>query len=194
MANSSILGGATTARRPPGHDVDALGPSDTSDSGSDVQGERPMATGADSPDELGGMPAAGSSDSDAQGTGERASADGDDGRDGADIGFDRIDDDASVGGSGLHGSNLDDDGGASTEDALGAAHRVSLEDLAQDTESGPGGVEGDPEEADGEADEGDVGEREGSDVERPSGVSASGGASGHVRRLPAGFEGRIAGR
>ena len=60
MTNSSILGG----QRPPEHifgkDINALGPSDNSDSGSDAQG-------AYGDDEM-------STDSDAEGTGERASA------------------------------------------------------------------------------------------------------------------------
>ena len=54
----------------------ALGPSDSSDSGSDVQGERPMATSPDNPAEWGGLPSQKGSDSDAMGTGERAGAAG----------------------------------------------------------------------------------------------------------------------
>jgi hypothetical protein len=42
MANSPILGGDAVSTRPDGQDVDRLGPSDSSDSGSDVQGERAM--------------------------------------------------------------------------------------------------------------------------------------------------------
>lgn len=95
MTSSSILGGERAAARAAGKDVDALGPSDSSDSGSDVQGEREMSTGADQPDELGAMPVQGSNDSDARGTGERASATGRDGRDGADITPDRVEDLAS---------------------------------------------------------------------------------------------------
>ena len=90
MAHSSILGGDTAAQRPIGNDVDALGPSDTSDSGSDVQGERAMATGADNPAEWGAVTAELDSDSDAAGTGERATAPGDGVRDNADILPDRI--------------------------------------------------------------------------------------------------------
>ena len=45
MTNSSILGGERAARQAPGRDVDALGPSDSSDSGSDVQGEPDSSTG-----------------------------------------------------------------------------------------------------------------------------------------------------
>ena len=59
MATSSILGGSRLPEDISGKDVQALGPSDNSDSGSD-------AVGAYGDDEL-------SSDSDAAGTGERAS-------------------------------------------------------------------------------------------------------------------------
>jgi hypothetical protein len=59
MATSSILGGERAPMQPGGADVESLGPSDTSDSGSDARG----ALGVD---EL-------ESDSDAAGTGERAS-------------------------------------------------------------------------------------------------------------------------
>ena len=59
MATSSILGGSKAPEEISGKDLQALGPSDNSDSGSD-------AVGAYGDDEL-------SSDSDAVGTGERAS-------------------------------------------------------------------------------------------------------------------------
>ncbi len=71
MATSSILGGDKAPVPPEGKDSEALGPSDSSDSGSDSVG---VAKG----------------DSDAAGTGERASATGDDQEDGADIVPDRI--------------------------------------------------------------------------------------------------------
>ena len=85
MTNSSILGGDRPQPRAAGHDNRLLGPSDSSDSGSDVQGETAMATGADRPDELGGIPVAIDADSDRNGTGERGSATGDDDVAGADI-------------------------------------------------------------------------------------------------------------
>jgi hypothetical protein len=85
MSNSSILGGERAAPRAIGRDVDALGPSDSSDSGSDVQGERAMPTDADNPGELGALPVHRDSDSDARGTGERGSATGNDLDDAADI-------------------------------------------------------------------------------------------------------------
>jgi hypothetical protein len=50
MTSSSILGGERAARQAPGRDADALGPSDSSDSGSDVQGEPGSATGPDNAD------------------------------------------------------------------------------------------------------------------------------------------------
>jgi hypothetical protein len=85
MSNSSILGGERVARQSKGKDVDSLGPSDSSDSGSDVQGETVMPTDPDRADELGSMPVSGNSDSDAMGTGERGSATGRDGPENADI-------------------------------------------------------------------------------------------------------------
>ena len=109
MATSSILGGERAPARPSGRDTDALGPSDSSDTGSDVQGER----GFDALDEgeIGGDRADLASDSDASGTGERGAAVHDtDIVEGADIAPDRvvtIDPDADV-----------DDLGAIDADAL----------------------------------------------------------------------------
>ena len=96
MANSSILGGTRVDRRAPGHDVDALGPSDSSDSGSDVQGERSMPTSPDNPGELGALTVDGDNDSDASGTGERASATGGEGQGGDDILPHRIENDGTM--------------------------------------------------------------------------------------------------
>jgi len=90
MANSSILGGQRAPQRPQGHDVDSLGPSDSSDSGSDIQGERSMPTVADNRGELGALPVNPVGDSDARGTGERGSATGRDVTPGTDILPDRI--------------------------------------------------------------------------------------------------------
>ncbi len=74
MATSSILGGARPPEEPTGTDIGSLGPSDTSDSGSDVRiaGERTAV-----PDDAAGgaIPVAHDSSTDAAGTGERASAD-----------------------------------------------------------------------------------------------------------------------
>ncbi|RYF58283.1 MAG: hypothetical protein EOO29_50235 [Comamonadaceae bacterium] len=74
MANSSILGGAPAPAHSHSRDVDALGPSDSSDSGSDVQTDLNHAALPDESAE-GALPIAHDSTSDAAGTGERASAD-----------------------------------------------------------------------------------------------------------------------
>ncbi len=134
MANSSILGGQSAPRRASGHDVDTLGPSDSSDSGSDIQGERAMATDADSPDEFGSVTARLSSDSDTEGTGERASAAGERVNDGADIMPDRIGLDPSM----------------ASDDALdtGDLEQINVEDLAVDDEP----TEDDEDDASGEGD------------------------------------------
>jgi hypothetical protein len=71
MATSSILGGERAAIQPSGRGADLLGPSDSSDSGSDSIGEL-------GPDQL-------ASDTDRFGTGERASADLRDSGSGLDI-------------------------------------------------------------------------------------------------------------
>ena len=93
MATSSIRGGERTPAQPSGTEVDRLGPSDSTDSGSDVQLQRRMPTRPDTPDELGSLPARRDSTSDAQGTGERASAAGDaEDRDGDDIEPDNVED------------------------------------------------------------------------------------------------------
>ena len=99
MATSSILGGDRAPAQPAGRGTDALGPSDSSDSGSDVQGERGF--DALDPGQIGGDRADLGADSDAGGTGERGSAVHDsDIVEGADIAPDRIDgesaDEASV--------------------------------------------------------------------------------------------------
>jgi hypothetical protein len=93
MATSSILGGEQTAPRAEGRDIDRLGPSDSSDSGADIQGERTMPTDPDNPGEIGATPAHRDSASDALGTGERGAASGADVREGGDILPDRIVDD-----------------------------------------------------------------------------------------------------
>ncbi|MDB5733136.1 MAG: hypothetical protein JWQ03_3031 [Variovorax sp.] len=74
MATSSILGGERAPEQPRGTDVDALGPSDSSDSGSDVQTDRNRSALPDEGSE-GAFPIAHGSDTDRSGTGERASAD-----------------------------------------------------------------------------------------------------------------------
>ncbi|VTU31592.1 hypothetical protein H4CHR_02838 [Variovorax sp. PBS-H4] len=89
MATSSILGGEHAPREPRGTDVDSLGPSDTSDSGSDVQTDRSRTAMPDGSAE-GALPIAHGSDTDSTGTGERASADPTAASDDADILPDRI--------------------------------------------------------------------------------------------------------
>jgi hypothetical protein len=84
MATSSILGGERAAIQPSGRSSDLLGPSDSSDSGSDSIGEL-------GPDQL-------ASDTDRFGTGERPSADLRETGDGEDIMPDHIAR-ASVGGA-----------------------------------------------------------------------------------------------
>lgn len=92
MATSSILGGQSAPQRPKGFGTEELGPSDSSDSGSDVQGERSLATQPDDESMLGAVPVDLSSDSDAGGTGERAGALPVPARDGGDILPDHVED------------------------------------------------------------------------------------------------------
>lgn len=87
MATSSILGAEHAPSQAEGRDVEALGPSDTSDSGSDVQGELDLALPTDLDNPVFGTVQPGlESDSDSGGTGERGAALPDEeGREGADI-------------------------------------------------------------------------------------------------------------
>ena len=110
MATSSILGGTAAPQRPRGTGADLLGPSDSSDSGSDVQGERTLATDADDGG-IGAVPAELDSDTDARGTGERAAAAGIEPRDGDDILPDRV---------------------IRTADALDDADRLEVDELVAD--------------------------------------------------------------
>ncbi len=96
MASSSITGATEAPRVHKGTDIDTLGPSDTSDSGSDVQGEQTMATSPDNPGEWGALTARHDSDTDSMGTGARGSAAGPDVEAGADIMPDRIVDASGV--------------------------------------------------------------------------------------------------
>ncbi len=117
MANSSILGGTLPPQQHSGTGIDRLGPSDSSDSGSDVQGELPMATSPDNPGEWGAVPAHQRSDSDAMGTGERGAAAGSETVDGADILPDRI---------------VDEDGAEVSDVAPGTVVGRALDDDAND--------------------------------------------------------------
>lgn len=109
MATSSILGGSTAPQRPSGTGTDLLGPSDSSDTGSDVQGERAFSTDTDGG--AGAVPAELDSDSDSAGTGERAAAIGSEPRDGGDILPDRV---------------------VRTADALDDADRLEVDELVVD--------------------------------------------------------------
>jgi hypothetical protein len=90
MSQSSILGGDRAPQQARGRDAETLGPSDTSDSGSDIQGATRLKTDAEEGELGGATPIDSDSDSDSMGTGERRSAIPGGGRDGADIGPDRI--------------------------------------------------------------------------------------------------------
>ena len=90
MSQSSILGGERAPQQAKGRSAESLGPSDTSDSGSDIQGATRLKTDAEEGELGGATPISIDSDSDAMGTGERASAVPDGARDGADIEPDRI--------------------------------------------------------------------------------------------------------
>jgi hypothetical protein len=101
MAKSSILGGERAAIQPSGRGADLLGPSDSSDTGSDVAGIDDMDDGdpnqpvdvamnLDARQPLQSGDTLSGAGSDSAGTGERRSAASDSGREGADIGVDRI--------------------------------------------------------------------------------------------------------
>ncbi len=116
MSHSSILGGDRAPQQARGRDAETLGPSDTSDSGSDIQGATRLKTDAEEGELGGATPVSNDSDSDAMGTGERAEAVPEGARDGADISPDRI---------------------ASSKDALDSAESItgnddSVEGLADD--------------------------------------------------------------
>ena len=90
MSHSSILGGERAPQQASGRSADTLGPSDTSDSGSDIQGATRLKTDTEEGELGGATPIDLNSDSDASGTGERAEAVPEGARDGADISPDRI--------------------------------------------------------------------------------------------------------
>jgi hypothetical protein len=90
MSHSSILGGDRAPQQARGRDAETLGPSDSSDSGSDIQGATRLKTDAEEGELGGATPIANDSDSDSMGTGERAEAVPEGARDGADIAPDRI--------------------------------------------------------------------------------------------------------
>jgi hypothetical protein len=73
MATSPLLGADRAPTQAPGRDVESLGPSDSSDSGSDVQGELDLYPDHDLENHLSITPGR-NSDSDSGGTGERGGA------------------------------------------------------------------------------------------------------------------------
>ncbi len=120
MSQSSILGGDRAPQQARGRDAETLGPSDTSDSGSDIQGATRLKTDAEEGELGGATPIDLDSDSDSMGTGERAEAVPEGARDGADIAPDRI---------------------ARSKDALDSAESItgnddSIESLADDESDG----------------------------------------------------------
>jgi len=135
MATSSITGADRAPSQAKGRDVEALGPSDTSDSGSDVQGELDLALPTDLDDTIFGTVQPGlRSDSDSGGTGERGAALADeDAREGSDILPDRVTD--------LAGSDVDD---GDTDFALEQTELADIDDdrlatdLGDDDENGSG--------------------------------------------------------
>jgi len=73
MARSSIMGGDRAPQQTKGRNAESLGPSDTSDSGSDIQGSSRLKTDAEEGQLGGATPVRADSDSDSMGTGERGS-------------------------------------------------------------------------------------------------------------------------
>jgi hypothetical protein len=129
---SNLLGGDRAPEHVTGRTSSIVGPSDSSDSGSDIQGAREM-----SPEEF-------ESDSDAAGTGERGTALGsDDADEGADIAPDRIETEAEL-------AALDADPGdlAPEEDDLPEAGPVDADfrDLVEEGEAADEDEEDDEEE------------------------------------------------
>lgn len=90
MSHSNLLGGERAPQQPKGTDAEALGPSDTSDSGSDIMGASRLKTDTEEGAFGGATPIDLDSDSDSMGTGDRAEAVPEGARDGADIAPDRI--------------------------------------------------------------------------------------------------------
>jgi len=121
MARSSILGGDETQDQVGGFDQAPLGPSDTSDSGSDVAGQPDMTAGDDMPLNDGPLdldrtsttrsPAGAGSDTDSTGTGERMGAEPNSNiSDGGDIAPDRVigDPDAGLTGEAISIDDIDE--------------------------------------------------------------------------------------
>ena len=120
MAKSSILGGEHAPSQPSGTDVDALGPSDSSDSGSDVQTDLNRSAMPDEASE-GAFPIEHGTSSDRSGTGERASSDPSAGGEDADILPDRI-------------GTFPNDARA-VDDSVGDPDAASVDELASEDDS-----------------------------------------------------------
>jgi hypothetical protein len=146
MGQSSLLGAERTAPKPKGHDTEALGPSDSSDSGSDMAGlEDPevadptlpvdVALRDDSPHALLGSENLGGFASDVAGTGERRSAGSDAGAsDAHDIGVDRV---FVAGATGEEDPPDDEDPDLAFIDEIQAQDLVeSADDVVEEAEEG----------------------------------------------------------
>jgi hypothetical protein len=94
MAKNSILGATPAPTYAAGRDADLLGPSDSSDSGSDIQGQLHLETEDDFESRAASISGAGNTDlqadSDTAGTGERGPAVPEDWREGGDVAPDRV--------------------------------------------------------------------------------------------------------
>lgn len=122
MAYSSILGADEAPSQPSGRDAQALGPSDSSDSGSDALGTPEL-----------------HADSDAAGTGERGSVTPGEGREGGDILPDRV---VRAGTTGDALGQEDDEQALAGGEGIPAADR----DAREFTDLDAGEPEGDSEE------------------------------------------------
>lgn len=123
MATSSILGGERAGSQAEGRDMERFGPSDSSDSGSDVQGELDLVAPED-PDQMvfGATQPGLRSTTDAAGTGERGSALVDEeAREGSDLLPDQV--------QNLAGD--DGPGGELTEAELELIEKADVEDWGQ---------------------------------------------------------------
>jgi hypothetical protein len=114
MGSTLIPPDEQTPQTPKGHGTAALGPSDSSDSGSDTFGAKRHEFDVDSELDNHGLEAGEaefSSDTDRHGTGERASADGDENLiENSDIEPDRLQDDLALR-EGVDDPDLDDEAG-----------------------------------------------------------------------------------
>lgn len=94
MARNSILGTSHAPHHAAGRDADLLGPSDSSDSGADIQGQLHLETDEDFDSRAAAISGAGNTDphadSDMAGTGERASAAPEHVDEAADVSPDRV--------------------------------------------------------------------------------------------------------